>query len=354
MDELWARGVAFTRAYAQAPNTPRSFPSIFTSRYPSRVKWDNPFQNYPKLLPEAVSVFELLRDGGYHTAGVSSHFYFTEERGITQGFAEYDNEGAKSIKDSNPDVASPRVVPKVKAKLAALAAGKQKFVLFTHLFEPHSTYVEHDGFPKPSSGVEGLEEKYDYEIAFVDRYVGEVVDALKETGLADDTMIVLLSDHGEAFGAHRFGGERLYFHGQTLYDELLRVPLVFIVPGVAPRQVDTPVMLLDVAPTLADAAGLTASPTFQGRSLGPAIVGQELPRRPVHAELLPAPSWKHDARMMIEDDGQTKIIYRVSENVFELYDLAADPKELEDLTTVRKERADELRRKLAAFIDSGG
>lgn len=351
IDALARQGIAFRRAYAQAPNTPRSFPSLFVSRLPSEIRWDQPFQNYPVVQPENVTIFEALADAGYDTVGISSHFFFTAERGITQGFREYDNEGALSIKDSNHDVAAPRIVPRVVARLSAQKAAGKPFVLFAHLFEPHSTYMEHPELPVTAHGLEGLEEKYDYEIAFVDRYVGEIVDALDREGLANDTMVVLFSDHGEAFGAHRYGGERMFFHGQTLYDELLHVPLIVRLPGAAPAAVDTPVMLLDLAPTLLAAVKAKVPPAFQGRSLLAALLGERLQPAPVYAELERAPAWDHAAKMLIDEDGKTKVIYRTSDNQFELYDLATDPNELHDLARTRGDLLLHMKRQVATWME---
>jgi arylsulfatase A-like enzyme len=330
IDALASAGVRFTHAYAQAPNTPRSFPSIVTSRLPSQVAWGADFHNFPPVNDENLTIFELLRDSGLHTTGFASHFYFSSGRGATQGFVEFDNQDAKTIAESNTDIASPRIVPRALARLRSLAAEKKRFAMLVHLFEPHSRYVEHPEFPVRSRGVEGLEEKYDWEIAYVDRWVGELVDGLAAAGVADDTMIVVFSDHGEAFGAHRFGGERMFFHGQTLYDELLRVPLIVHARGLRPGVVDTRVMLTDLAPTLAELIGVSPPPMFLGRSLRPALGGEPLPPRPVTAEVLPAPSWKHDLKAFIDEEGK-KIIYRISDNVYELYDLTRDPDELSNL-----------------------
>jgi len=353
IDALAKKGAYFRRVWSQAPNTPRSFPSIFTSRFPSQVKWDNVFQDYPKVLPSNVTVFEALRDAGFHTVGEASHFYFTPARGITQGFDEFDNEGAKSLHDSNRDIASPRIVPRAVAKLTELAAKKQRFVLFTHLFEPHSTYMEHEEFPIHEKGTEGLEEKYDYEIAFVDKYVGQLIDAVAAAGIADDTAIVLFSDHGEAFGKHKVGGERMYFHGQTLYDELLRVPLVIYVPGRPARTIEDPVMLVDIAPTLLDLAGVKPPPSFVGRSLAPLLAGDPLPARSIHAELLRAPEWDHEWKMAVDGEGRWKILYRISDNVFELYDLAADPDEQKNLVESRKDVAKKAKAQLTSWMETG-
>lgn len=351
MDDLARRGVWFRRAYAQSPHTPRSFPSIFTSRYPSAIEWDQPFANYPKLMEGNQTLFEALMDSGFVTEGVSSHFYFVPERGITQGFTSYDNEGAKNVHESNTDVASPRTVPRVEARLKELAHAKRRFVLFTHLFEPHSTYVEHEGSVLTETSNQGrFEEKYDLEVAFVDRYVGAVVDAIDQVGLGQSTMVVLLSDHGEAFFEHTLGGEKQGWHGTTLYDEVLRVPLLFVAPGLAPRAVDQPVALIDLAPTLLDVLGAPAPEAFQGRSLAPALAGQPLPERPVHAELCPYRNWKHELRMTVAPDGKSKLIE--GEGLWELYDLEADPDELRNLWQDRPELAGPLKRLHAAWMDS--
>jgi arylsulfatase A-like enzyme len=351
MDELARQGVYFPQVYAQAPNTPRSFPSIFTSRFPSHIAWDKSFQNYPVVLPENVSLFEALQEQGFHTIGIASHFYFTEERGIRQGFDEFDNEGATSLKDSNHDIAAPRITTKVTTRLRGLAQTGEKFALFAHLFEPHSTYMVHDDFPITSTGTAGLEEKYDYEIAFVDRYVGVILDALEETGLDSKTMVVLFSDHGEAFGAHRIGGQRLFFHGQTLYDELLRVPLIVKVPGIAAHTVDQPVMLVDLAPTLLDLLAKGPPESFEGTSLAPALAGKAQPAHAAYGELLAAPSWDHEAKMRVDPSGKTKLVYRISDNLFELYDLAVDPNEQHDLAHANPDRLSQNKTDLAAWIE---
>ncbi len=353
IDDLARRGVHFTHAYAQSPHTPRSFPSLFTSRFPSRIQWDKSFANYPRLEPSNLTLFEALAKAGLHTVGISSHFYFTEERGIRQGFAEYDNAGATSVADSNQDVASPRLLPRVAAKLRELAHADRRFALFVHLFEPHSTYVKHDGFPYVETGFPAaFEEKYDYEIAYVDRSVGAIVDAVAAAGLADKTMFVLVSDHGESFFRHTYGGERLGWHGASLYDEVMRVPLIVNAPGLTPQRVAQPVMLIDMAPTLLDAIGQPVPAEFEGRSLAAALVGKSLPAMPVYAELLPYPKWDHHDVMMIDADGRSKLIRRVKDGTVELYDLVDDPAEAKDLSTKDPARRRRLELQLAVWLEA--
>ncbi|HEY8926397.1 MAG TPA: sulfatase-like hydrolase/transferase, partial [Polyangia bacterium] len=244
LDALARRGAYFRRVWSQAPNTPRSFPSILTSQTPSGVKWDKPRVNYPNLLESNHTFFEDLRAAGLTPIGIFSHFYFTADRGISKAFKEWSNEGAGTIAESNKDIASPRIVPKVIARLKKAAASKERFVLWTHLFEPHSSYMTHKEFPSSgASGPAGLMEKYDHEIAYVDSWVGKVLAALESTGLAKKTAVVIMADHGEAWGEHKF-----FFHGQDLFDEQLRIPLIIAVPGREPVTSEEPVAAYDVGP----------------------------------------------------------------------------------------------------------
>jgi arylsulfatase A-like enzyme len=264
--------VYFSHAWSHAPNTPRSFPSILTGRYPSDIAWDKPGVNYPNLLPSNHTFFQTLAAAGWMPIGIFSHFYFTTERGISRGFAEWSNDGAGTIAESNKDIASPRIVPRVIERLKQAAASKQRFVMWTHLFEPHSSYMTHKEFPTSLTGVQGLMEKYDFEIAFTDIWLGKLLDAVKEAGLADTTAIVVMADHGEAWGEHKN-----YFHGQDLFDEQLRVPLIIAVPGQRGRRIDEPVSLVDVGPTLLDLVGAPIPDNMRGRSLMPYFDGQGTP-----------------------------------------------------------------------------
>jgi arylsulfatase A-like enzyme len=351
IDGLAHEGVHFTRGYSVASNTPRAMPAFMTSRYPSMIAVDKLQSNYPILDESNVMLFETLKDAGLATYGFSSHYYFQDKRHFSQGFDQYDNEGWLEVGPANHDISAPRIVPKVTAKLAELGASKQRFAMWVHLFDPHSTYMEHEDWPITTRGTESLKQKYDGEIHFEDGYIGQILDAVKAAGLDGNTLVVVVSDHGEAFGVHRFAGEKMFFHGQTLYDELLRIPLVIRGPGIAPdRKVDSVVQLIDVAPTILDALGIAVPPSFMGRSLVPALRGKELPPRAAYAELIPYPNWKHEARAMVSADGKWKLFDRVSDNQSELYDLAADPEERDDVFTANKDVADQMASEMAKFF----
>ena len=344
LDALAQRGTRFTHVWAQAPNTPRSFPSLVTSRYPSEIAWQKQSLNYSNLLPSNHTFFEPLAAAGLHPIGIFSHFFFTADRGISKGFAEWSDDGAKSIADSNKDIASPRIVPRVIARLQKAAQTGEHFVLWTHLFEPHSSYMEHPEFPTSLSGVQGLEEKYDYEIAFADLWAGKIIKTLAETKLDRNTAVVVFGDHGEAWGEHK-----RYFHGQDLTEEQLRVPLLVVVPGQKPVVVDDEVGLIDLGPTLVDLVGAAPLPSFHGRSLLPYIEGKSLPSRPIFSELLPSTATpSHEVTII---DGGKKLTHKISERRWELFDLANDPRQQKNLADqpASRQQLDELRAKLVKF-----
>jgi arylsulfatase A-like enzyme len=344
LDALAERGAYFRRVWSQAPNTPRSFPSIVTGRFPTDIAFDKPTVNYPNLLPANQTVFQVLAATGLRPIGIFSHFYFTAERGISRGFAEWSNDGAGTIAESNKDSASPRIVPRVIARLKLAAAKHERFVLWTHLFEPHSSYMPHKEFPTSLSGVPGLMEKYDYEIAFTDLWVKKLFDEVKALGLEKNTAIVVCADHGEAWGEHK-----QYFHGTDLFDEQTRVPLIIAIPGQTPRVINDEVELIDVAPTLLDLVGAPIPAAMRGRSLLPRIEGKPLAAVPIYAEQMPATAWPHQAAMMV--DGDHKIIHRISDRRWELYDLERDPGEKNNLAANPADAKlfEDLRAKIVAF-----
>jgi arylsulfatase A-like enzyme len=205
--------------------------------------------------------------------------------------------------------------------------------------------MDHPEFPVHGGGFDAIEKRYDAEVSFTDKHVGMILDALSASGLADSTIVVVMADHGEAFGEHKFAGERMFFHGETIYDELLRVPLAIRVPGLAPRVVPDPMMLIDLGPTLLDLFGATAPASMQGRSVVPAMLGQALPPGPIIAELLPVPSWQHKWRFIRLDGWE--LLDKQSEGSVELYDAINDPKQTHDLAEANPERVKALRTALA-------
>ena len=364
LDKLASESVRFDNAYAQAPNTPRSVPSFLGSRYPTQLDIDKGKKtNYPTINESNDLLFEVLKPAGFKTIGETSHFYFCDRErqpkscpdvvswmksNIQQGADEWDNSGALNIPESNKDVAGPRIVEKTTRKLAELAKADQKFAMLVHLFEPHSTYVTHEGYPSTESGTASLMQKYDYEIAVVDKRIGEILDTLESTGLAKTTTVIVMSDHGEAFGVHNAHGRQMFFHGQTLYRELIHVPLMFRIPGVTPRLAPDVVQLIDLSPTIAALFGIKAPASWQGRSLAPAFEGKALDPKPAYAELVPVPDWDHESRSMITADGKRHVLFDLSK--WEIFDLAADGEEKKNVAGEAAD-ADPLKGALTGWIE---
>jgi len=367
LDAFASQAVVFRRAYAQAPNTPRSVPSFLTSRYPSQIKVDKKFKNYATVLDDNETLFEALAPAGFRTIGESSHFYFCDRKkspdtcgdvvswmnsNVTQGADEWDNTGALNIPESNHDTAGPRIVKKTIARLGALAKADTRFAMIVHLFEPHSTYMEHAGFKYVEHGTAALVEKYDYEIAYEDTQIGQLLDVLDATGLAKTTAVIVMADHGEAFGAHLVAGKPAFFHGDNLYRELTNVPLMFRVPGAAPCMRDDVVQLIDLAPTITALVGAPPAKSWQGRSLAAALACQPLEPKPAFSELMPAPEWDHEAKAMITADGKHHVYYRISDSKWEIYDLEHDPDEKHNIANAAgAAEVKQLQQALGAWIE---
>ena len=150
------------------------------------------------------------------------------------------------------------------------------FFVWVHLYDPHAPY------DPPASYDKRFSDPYEGEIAYADASLGKLFAYLRQRGLYENTIIVMMSDHGESLGAH---GESM--HGIFLYDETIHVPLLFKLPGelLASRRVNARVRLVDVAPTLLSMLSLPLPPTFQGESLVPLMKGgQKAPDLPAYAE----------------------------------------------------------------------
>ena len=183
------------------------------------------------------------------------------------------------------------MVAKIKA-IGKESKPDRKFVLWTHLFGPHSTYMDHPEFPV-GKGFKFIKERYDAEVSFTDVHIGKMLAALAEAGLSEDTAVVVFSDHGEAFGEHKLSGEPLYFHGESLYNEVLKVPLIVSAEKRGSHRGDC--RSRATYRSGADAARSVGrkAPASVPRSIAAALLkGDKLPAPlPAIAEMLPCTAW---------------------------------------------------------------
>jgi choline-sulfatase len=248
LDALRADSILFERAWSQAPLTLPSHASILTGREPSaHGLHDN--LGY-RLKAGVPTLAEVLKARGYETGGAISCFVLKAESGISRGFDFYDDavaspEGQAAL--GQVQRPGPETEASLESWIAARPAGGKVFA-FLHLYEPHTPYEPPEPFKTRYAA-----QPYDGEIAQADAIVGKFLAFLKARGLYDKALIVFLSDHGEGLGEH---GESE--HGMFLYRETLQVPLFLKLPGGrrAGETVAAPAALIDVFPTLAEAAGV--------------------------------------------------------------------------------------------------
>ncbi|MDF1799108.1 MAG: sulfatase [Planctomycetota bacterium] len=272
MTALGQGGIEFTAAQSTSSWTLPSLASLMTSTYTSTHGcWD--------MDTELSGSFTTLAEGfaaaGYATSAVASHVFLAPKYGLHQGFGHYDTTLVKGLARSHEAISSPRVTRRSLAWLDTWQAADagEPFLLWSHYFDPHEVYQTHKGFSE-EHGTKTERQRYKGEVAFTDHHIGELLAGLEERGLGDDTIVVLVADHGEEFGDH--GATR---HGHTLYEELTRVPLRLRLPaelaadlGIEQgRAIGDTVSVVDVLPTLhelCDVAG--GDPTLQaGSSLVP-------------------------------------------------------------------------------------
>lgn len=323
LDALAAGGIRFERAYTSCPSTRCSIPALHTGRFASTVRGID-----RATVPSLAGV---LRDAGWSTAAITCCERFADARGVLAGFTTI-NAGADAIRmqragQSNADV----VVDYALAWLTSIDRSRPYFA-WLHLYEPHFPYAAPGGTDFGDSDVD----RYDQEIAYVDAQIGRLVAALDPS-----TVVVVTADHGEEFGEH---GQR--YHARSLYDGVVRVPLIVRLPGAAPRVVATPVSIVDIMPTLLDLAGVTGPTGMNGRTLVPALRGGAAPARPVLIELAHDHQIKRDMAAIVHPPW--KVIWDRQVNAWSLYAL---DDEAEATDRARDPTLPELQRLLRETLD---
>jgi choline-sulfatase len=339
LDRFAASAVVFDRAYGSSSWTLPSIASLLTGEYPSGHRTRG---RRSSLAPGFETLTERLESAGFATAAVVSHVFFARRYGLDQGFSLYDDEQVrKQFDESHKAVSSPAITAKGRAWLEQRYAADdgRRWFLWLHYFDPHSEYVSHPD-TQERFGETPLD-RYDGEIAFTDANLGEILDTLEAFDAVDDTLVIVASDHGEAFGEHGLVGHRL-----SLFEEELRVALLMRVPGVAPRRVSALASLVDVAPTALELLRIEPQPPKAGVSLVPLLQGASTPRSAVIAELRSALDWKRiDA---VVTDGWKLTQHRV--HGVSLYDLASDPNEQHNVAAARPRITKQLQAKLRSQI----
>lgn len=375
--------VEFSQAVSNGPNTPSSFPSILTGTHPLMYGGQHYLDRQRPFLSSTLAEagfttagyhsnphlgtdvnynngFDVFNDGGEERDNTNTIINFVDDRvdsdsllysvlrrgwhliGSTTGVSAYDR--AESITDD---------------ALRWLASWDgNRFFLWVHYMDVHYPFqppkrfmrktgqeplsarrvahlndAMHENPEKLSqSDTEDLRALYRAELRYVDHNIGRILDALSERGVRDETMVVVTSDHGEAFGEHDRWG-----HHSFMYDELLRVPLIVDDPDHEPDKIDEQVSLIDLFPTICDSCGVKTPDEVQGRNLfdrkdEPVALGTSQRGRRLACR---TPEWK--------------CLWHVKGGKTELYDLRADPGETTDVSGDHPDVVERLRGKMESY-----
>ena len=335
LDALAAKAVVFERAYALSSFTGRSLAPIFIGKYPSETYCNN--DHFTTYFPKNEMLAEILKKAGFKTAAVGSHFYFNGH-GLDQGFDRYAVEVPPGIDEPDQQITSDRVADRAITILRDPSFSSDRFFLWLHFMDPHRDYLPHEGFPGFGTKPRDL---YDGEVAFADFHVGRVLHELEARGLSGKTAILVTGDHGEAFGEHG-----IRFHGAKLWEEVVRVPLVVAVPGIAPARIGARVSHIDLLPTVCDILGVRPEAPLRGDSLVRLMRGQESGDRAVFIELPPG---EYFEEMYAYLDEGYKLIHEIVGNRFMLFDLQRDPDELNDLSRTDTAKREEMKARYRAL-----
>ncbi len=358
MKELADYGVRFNHVQSQSSWTKASMASMWLGAYPARTGVLKFRQAVP---PDARLPAEIFQSAGYETGGVWRNGWVANNFGFSRGFDMYIRPTAsrtpKKFNRRSPS-AHPLQGTDLDVTQSAIeyirAQRDERFFLYLHYMDVHQ-YLYDD-----SSALFGTRylDAYDNAIHWTDRNVGLLLSELDELDILKRTVVVIGSDHGEAFFEHGNEG-----HARNLYREVMEVPLIVVLPFILEPGivVDPMVANVDIFPTILDLVGLPAMQGTQGRSVVPLIVqaGSNQPPTekspPAFAQL--DRSWgradEESDHIVSVVDGDFRMIHQVNHpDVPELYDRSGDPGESQNIAEERPEVVSDLRSKVDQYLDS--
>ncbi|HEY3237468.1 MAG TPA: sulfatase-like hydrolase/transferase, partial [Polyangiaceae bacterium] len=288
------------------------------------------WSHFNRFGPQDQFVQQRVQAAHISTLSVQGHWYFFRQGlGMERGFDVVDTEAAPKAVAAQADrsVTSDKLSDRAIGLLSKPENAGRQFYLWVHYVDPHSEYVRHPGFDFGP----GNRDLYEGEVAFTDHHVGRLLDFIEKSSFADRTAVIFTSDHGEAFGEHG-----MIRHGFELWEELVRVPLIFRVPGAAAHKVFERRSIIDVVPTILDLLRV-AKPTGVGSDF---LSGESLlfdlllppsyqpPKRVIFVDMAAGP---HNAERQAFIENDYKLIAS-SSRVLGLYHLSNDPGEKHDLS----------------------
>jgi choline-sulfatase len=338
LDRIAQSGALFENAVTQTPLTPPSHASIFTGLNPPthKVRDTGGF-----ILSESTpTLASLLQQNGWDTAAFVSSAVLKKRFGFDHGFAVYDDQmPRKGNAQEFLEDAERRAGDTVDRALQWLDSRTGKpFLLWVHLYDPHTPYDPPSPFREQYKG-----RPYDGEIAYTDRELGRLIDALQRKSPPGRTLVAVLSDHGESLGEH---GEA--YHGVFLYDSTLRIVFLLSGAGVpAGVRVKAQARTIDLLPTILELAGVPAPAALEGASLVPAFGGKNVPTAVSYAETLYPKINLGWVELRGVRTNEWKYIRAPKP---ELYDLVRDPHETHNVLAEHPAEVRQLERQFRAAV----
>ncbi|CAN5352773.1 hypothetical protein BH09MYX1_BH09MYX1_10490 [soil metagenome] len=335
LDRLAARATVFERAYSLASYTGKSVGPLLIGKYPSETLRDG--SHFNKYAPDNVFVAERLKAAGMKTYGAASHWYFAPWSGLTQGIDTWDLSAkpADGQGDNDTSVTSPQLSDAAIRMLRSMKSDPpDPFFMWVHYVDPHAQYMPHDGAPDflgdSRGGVAASRAAYDGEVWFTDKHIGRLLDVLAEAPFAENTAIIVTSDHGEAFAEHNMS-----WHGIEIWEPLVRVPLLVFVPELSAHRVPVKRSAVDLVPTILELAGVEATAgELSGQSLGVDLLDEVGPyeERDVIIDMPVGPYTRMRKAIITGEGAGMKLLWSGGKN-YQLFDLENDPEEAHDLAS---------------------
>jgi choline-sulfatase len=330
LTEFEKRSVSYTQAYALSSYTSMSVGGLLGGRYPGAMKRDgNFFGRYRdnKMFPER------LQAAGIRTMAAHAHLYFRKgAAGFDKGFDVYEMvPGLKWNPTTDENITGPAHEKIAERLLSDPANTSGRFFAWFHFLDPHDQYMRHADIKPFGRKARDL---YDGEVTFTDRYIGQLLEFVAKQPWGAHTAIILSADHGEAFGEHG-----CFRHAFELWQPLIRVPLMFMVPGVTARRIDLNRSAIDIAPTILELMGIVPE-GLDGKSLVPELYQRQEPEARDVIVDLPRTSNNDRRRAIIHD--HYKLIAFGDDSSYQVFDLEADPGETRSLQKTDRAKYDEM------------
>ena len=368
LDSIMDKCVVFDKYQSVGPYTQASFPGILTSSY--FLEFGSP----QKLSPNRTLISEVVKKGGFTTAGFHSNPYLCEFFGWNRGWDKFYDSMQDQVTDMVPYITGDVINKKSFEWLSSYTkqTDRKPFFLWAHYMDVHEPYVPDQKYvdkvdnsikltkeemfalfkevilPRDTSDkgkVEILRKLYLAHVIQVDEFAKEFFGNLETLGLLADTIVIITTDHGDEFGDHKS-----LSHDGKMYSELINVPLIIYEPDRKKnKRIETIVSGVDVGPTIAYLFGLAKPGNFHGQSLLPL---EDYKSKGCFGEAIGKLAHKvkpTDRPAHFYQEGNLRITHRTEDDKWEMYDLSKDPKEQNNIIT-SSDKAEDMKNKLKSKI----